>query len=231
MKKIDYLIILAVFVFTTIYVYVADSGVSKKRIYLLNRAMYLTQDNAQLVSEKSSFEFKQKTLPNQKKKKDNSFSVNDINKKPKKRSEKIETSDIEVKTKKEKTKNFIDEFIFSSVNWNNWRSNFLNKILDDSDSIPTLNYYKPGSWLYFTFKVTNTGEIKNIHIFSIHLTDLDKKDFEKLIASYAHKDITKFPPNSKRKSVRVKALFTLDNNEKRAKPEDFFDTEKVRGNN
>ena len=116
---------------------------------------------------------------------------------------------------------------YETVNWNIWKSNFLNKILDDCDSIPTLNNYKPGTLIWFSFDVSDTGAISNVTVFSQALSQEDKLRMENVIKRNAYKPITVFPKNSRRKSVNVRTIMKLDNGERRARPEDFHDRERV----
>ena len=119
-------------------------------------------------------------------------------------------------------------FMNLDISWNTWKSNFINRILDDSMAIHSLNNYNIGTWFYYSFEVTNTGEIQNIKITSISLKKEDKEAVIRMIQSYAHKDITAFPKNSKRKKAKVDAIMLLGDTESKSSPNDFNDTERVR---
>ena len=117
---------------------------------------------------------------------------------------------------------------YEDIDWSIWKSNFINKILDDSMSITSLNDYKIGTWFYYSFNVTNTGEIKDVTVRSFTLKESDKQKIKNIIYNYAHKSITVFPRNSKRKSAKVEAIMLLGETEEKSRPEDFNDTERIR---
>jgi hypothetical protein len=119
-------------------------------------------------------------------------------------------------------------FVNVDISWNTWKSNFINRVLDDSMTIQSINDYKIGTWFYYSFEVTNTGEIQNIKVTSFSLKKEDKAEVIKLIQSYAHKDITVFPRNSKRKKAKVDAIMLLGETESKSSPSDFNDLERVR---
>ena len=119
-------------------------------------------------------------------------------------------------------------FVNLDISWNTWKSNFINQILDDSMDIKTLNSYNVGTWFYYSFEVTDTGEIQNVKVSSLFLSKEDKEEVIRLIKSYAHKQITAFPRNSKRKKAKVDAIMLLGETESKTSPNDFNDTERVR---
>ena len=94
--------------------------------------------------------------------------------------------------------------------------------------IKTLNSYNVGTWFYYSFEVTDTGEIQNVKVSSLFLSKEDKEEVIRLIKSYAHKQITAFPRNSKRKKAKVDAIMLLGETESKTSPNDFNDTERVR---
>ena len=66
----------------------------------------------------------------------------------------------------------------------------------------------------------------NISVRSMHLSPSDKQKVARLIKSYEHTPITRFPQNSKRKTARVSAVMMLSNEATiHSKPSDFQDTE------
>lgn len=283
-NKIHIIIGILIFLIVTEYVYLSDTKLKGRRIYVSTKPVSINQKNADFLSQESKIsvnspKFKNKQIKtqnietkttdiNSKKAQFNNTSQgavniiefrgfdnnndnqntkltnNDLENKnnnfknhnssfensiPSKNLQKQELKEPSLeKAKQEEANNPLEDFVFSTIDWNNWRSRFLNQILDDSSAIPSLNEYEAGSWLYFSFNVTNQGEIKDIHINSFFLTDEDKRLFKELIKSYEKEEITKFPPNSRRKQVKVKAFYVLDTEEKRARPEDFFDSERVR---
>lgn len=122
-----------------------------------------------------------------------------------------------------------DEYVYDNVDWSRWKSNFVNRILDDSVYISELDSYPNGAFFYYSFNVDSYGSISNINVRSVYLSDEDKQLVKNLIKSYAHKPITKFPPKSKRRSAKVSAIMMLSNSETNySKPSDFNDTERVK---
>ena len=117
---------------------------------------------------------------------------------------------------------------YHDISWNVWKSNFINKFLDDSLIIKSLDDYKIGTWFYYSFVVTNTGEIRDIKVKSFTLKEEDKEKIRDLIRSYAHKDITIFPANSQRETAKVDAIVVLGDSETKTKPSDFHDNERIK---
>jgi hypothetical protein len=135
------------------------------------------------------------------------------------------------KSKKNKQKNdskISQRYIYKNIDWSTWKSDFVNTILDDSIHIHSLDTYKKNTWFFYSFYVTSTGEIQDISIKSFSLKDRDKNLIKQLIKSYEHQDITVFPANSNRTRAKVEALMILGDYEKRARPSDFNEREKVR---
>ena len=119
-------------------------------------------------------------------------------------------------------------YTYEDIDWNVWKSNFINRILDDSMDITSLNSYKIGTWFYYSFIVTNTGEIRDVSVRSFTLKEEDKHQVRNMIYRYAHQNITVFPKNSKRKTAKVDAIMLLGESETKARPEDFNDTERIK---
>ena len=121
-----------------------------------------------------------------------------------------------------------DRYLYKNIDWNTWKSEFVNRILDDSLAIKSLDNYQSGAWFYYSFDVSDTGEISNISIKSVYLSEDDKRRVRRLIQSYQYKDITVFPANSKRKSAKVSAVMMLSTETQHSKPSDFNDFEQVK---
>ena len=121
-----------------------------------------------------------------------------------------------------------ERYKYQNIDWSTWRSNFVNRILDDSMYIESLDYYGMGTWFYYSFIVTDSGEIKDVNVFSFYLKDEDKKQIRNMIRSYAHQPITKFPADSKRKKAKVKAIMLLGDTESKSNASNFRDIEKVK---
>ena len=121
------------------------------------------------------------------------------------------------------------EYGYDNIDWSRWKSNFVNKILDDSMILTELDKYPSGAFFYYSFVVDYEGNISNISVRSIYLSDEDKKIVSNFIKQYAHKPITKFPPKTNRKTARVSAIMMLSSTETvHSKPSDFNDTEKIK---
>lgn len=136
---------------------------------------------------------------------------------------KYQSTDVSNKPFKQKAR-----YQYKNIDWNTWRSEFVNKILDDSLSIKSLDTYGAGSWFYYSFDVSSEGAISNITIKSMYLSNEDKKRVARLIQSYQYKEITVFPANSNRKSAKVSAVMMLSNETKHSSPSDFNDFEQIR---
>ena len=80
----------------------------------------------------------------------------------------------------------------------------------------------------YSFMVDNTGKIYDINVRSFQLSKEDKNKVAQLIKSYENTYITKFPPNSKRKMVRVSAILLFADKTEYSRPSDFHDLEQVR---
>ena len=121
-----------------------------------------------------------------------------------------------------------NKYKYQAIDWGTWKSNFVNRILDDSMYITSLDSYGLGTWFYYSFKVTDAGEIKDVTVFSFYLKDYDQKQIRKLIRSYAHQPITIFPKDSKRKIAKVKAVMLLGDTETKSNASNFRDIEKIK---
>jgi len=121
-----------------------------------------------------------------------------------------------------------DRYTYRNIDWNTWRSNFVNRILDDSINIHELDRYGEGTWFVYSFEVHKNGAISNISVKSMYLTAEDKQLVANLIKSYQFKNITIFPNGSKRQVAKVTAVMMLSNTSSYSKPSDFNDGEKVK---
>ena len=134
-----------------------------------------------------------------------------------------------IKEIERRQKNPDDQYRYRNIDWNKWKSNFVNRILDDSVIIKELDSYPDGSWFYYSFIVDDSGRISNINIKSPYLNQSTREMVTALISSYAHKPITQFPQNTNRKTAKVSAVMLLSNTTtKHAKPKDFNDTEVIK---
>ena len=122
-----------------------------------------------------------------------------------------------------------EEYYYKNIDWSKWKSNFVNKILDDSIAIKELDSYPNGSWFWYSFVVDNEGRISNVKVRSLYLSKEDKQKVSKLIKSYQYQPITRFPKKSKRKTASISAIMMLSNVEtKHSKPSDFKDMEMIK---
>ena len=119
-------------------------------------------------------------------------------------------------------------YVVKNIDWSTWKSEFINKILDDSMSITSLDDYGVGTWFYYSFVVTSDGAIKNVIVTSPYLSDEDKQRIKNLIKSNEYQDITIFPANSRRVTSKVDAVVMLGNSEKKSNPSDFNDIERIK---
>ncbi len=125
-------------------------------------------------------------------------------------------------------KQAMEKYRYQDINWGTWKSRFVNKILDDSLYLKSLDNYGLGTWFYYSFTVANTGEIHDVFVFSFYLLEEDKNRIRALIRGYEKTPITIFPKNSERRTVRVKAIMLLGDTEQKAKPSNFGDRERVK---
>lgn len=122
----------------------------------------------------------------------------------------------------------VSRYIVKNIDWSTWKSQFINKILDDSVYITSLDDYDVGAWFYYSFIVTSDGAIKDLTVRSPYISDIDKQRVMNLIKSYEYTDITVFPANSRRVTAKVDAVVMLGNSEKKSKPSDFNDIERIK---
>lgn len=121
-----------------------------------------------------------------------------------------------------------DRYIYKNLDWSRWRSNFINRITDDSVYIDALDKYPQGTMFQYSFTVDSSGKIYNIKVRSFQLSKEDKDKIVQLIKSYEYKEITRFPPNSKRTSTKVSAILLLSDKTEYSTPSDFHDLEQVK---
>lgn len=133
-----------------------------------------------------------------------------------------------ISTQKVETPPPARRYMYQNIDWNTWKSNFVNQILEDSLNIHELDNYNEGDWLSYSFNVDEKGKITNIVVKSFALKQSDKDKVARLIKSYEYQDITLFPPNTKKKSARVFAVMMLSDTTKKSSPSDFHDYERVK---
>ena len=124
--------------------------------------------------------------------------------------------------------NFENRYLVKNIDWRTWKSNFVNEIIDGSMSIKSLDTYPQGSWFYYSFYVDRDGSISDIKVSSMQISQEDRKRIANLIKSYEYQDVTVFPANSKRVRAKVDAIVMLGPTEKKSRPTDFDDTERIK---
>jgi len=121
-----------------------------------------------------------------------------------------------------------DRYVYKNLDWRKWRSNFINRITDDSIYITELDKYPQGTMFQYSFEVDSSGKVYNIKVRSFQLSKEDKEKVVSLIESYSYKEITRFPPKSNRKTTKVSAILLLSDKTEYATPGDFNDFEQVK---
>jgi hypothetical protein len=122
-----------------------------------------------------------------------------------------------------------DKYAYRYIDWRTWKSEFVNKILDDSAAIKSLDDYASGNFIQYSFLVHKDGTITNINLISPFVTKSDRDKLAVLIKSYEHQPITVFPAGSNKKSAWVNAVMILSNVQTYSTPGDFdFDNERVK---
>ena len=124
----------------------------------------------------------------------------------------------------------MQKYSYRNIDWGTWKSRFVNRILDDSLYIPNLDAYGIGTWFYYSFVVTDKGEIHDVTVFSLYLTEEYKLLVRALIRSYEGMPITRFPEGTKRKKAKIKAVMILGDSEQKANASSFLDSERVKVN-
>jgi len=241
--KIKVLIIsIVLFIIVSVAVLNSKDTSSIKPVVLQNQNIVLEQKSTKIVQESTKLKpkeikFENKTVSTSARKvnltrqETSTYKIYDFHKKEPQKSYNTETqnySKLKSKNSEDSKHQIMTDYLYEEIDWSIWRSNFINKILDDSFYIKSLDKYDTGNWFYYSFYVTDKGEITDVNVFSLYLTKEDIKEIEDLIYSYAHSYITVFPKNSKRERVKVKAIVMLDSSEKRAAPSDINDSERIR---
>lgn len=121
-----------------------------------------------------------------------------------------------------------DMYGLQNIDWRTWRSNFVNRITDDSFYIPELNKYPTGTMFHYFFTVDNTGHVYNVRVTSLNISKEDREKIAEMIRGYSYTPITKFPANSKRKTANVSAILLFSNETEYSTPNDFYDLEQIK---
>lgn len=108
------------------------------------------------------------------------------------------------------------------LEWNKWRSNIQNKLMDDAE---VMGFY--GDWFMFSFEVNNSRKIGKIFIYASNKDRFSINSIDKSIKNLQGKDILEFPKGTQRKSVTFEGGFIIDNTIRYSRPEDYNDYEQV----
>ena len=208
--------IVGIIAFFTVSVMVYTMNSEMKVVRFKNQSIAIHQESANIKNTKVEVRVNESNITNEDNTKFNNTDINFDNHEFDTQNDNIvnlsNTEEIDFKNVDISTENrslLRNKYKYQDIDWSTWKSNFINKFLEDSMYISTLDNYSPGNWFYYSFNVTDKGAIKNIKVFSFTLDDRDKIKIEQLIKSYEYQDITVFPTNSKRKSVKVKAIVLL----------------------
>lgn len=249
MNKNALIIGILIFVFVTVFALSLDSS-STKRVRFSNQDVALNNDSSATIGGKDvKVNLEQADFSNTKVNVNSSspnFSTNNVQfdgqntdfSKPKSNInyKNIDMTEVDaalntannISTQKVETKLPPRRYMYQNIDWNTWKSNFVNQILEDSLDIHELDNYSEGDWLSYSFNVDDKGKITNIVVKSFALKQSDKDKVVRLIKSYEYQDITLFPPNTKKKTARVFAVMMLSDTTKKSNPSDFHDFERVK---
>ncbi len=116
----------------------------------------------------------------------------------------------------------------AQVDWNNWHSRILNRLITDSKAAPnnqpfdTLNYIE--------FDVDNDKNIVNIKIYTKpqQYSKSAKSHFASIVRDLDGDNTLAFPKNSQRKLAHFKAILKKSNKTKLSTPDDFQDIETIK---
>lgn len=243
---------IVIFVLTTVLVMVFDDNTPRKKVQITNQNLVINNENTEVKSEELNINLNKTKVDNKPidtKNKDIEFNQNRIEfentessfsnqdtqidekladyEKQQTRLRDIENA-IKNKNSTHEEKKTNPKYELRSVSWNAWKSNFVNAILDGSLAITSLDDYPTGSWFYFAFDVDKDGSIHNIKVTSMQLSATDRKRVADLIKGFQYTEVTVFPQNSKRVRAKVDAVVMLGNTEKKSKPSDFNDMERIK---
>lgn len=216
--KFFILIVILTFIAVTIAAYVTDTKV--KKVNFINQNFTVKSENVSISNRDVELKLEKPKINNTDVKLDTT-KVSANNTKIKTKSQKVETNQQKIEHQRKR-------YMYKKISWNEWQSNFINQILYDPRLMSVLNHYNYGAWFYYSFDVTNTGAINNVKIFSFYLNKNDKRELRNIIHTYAYKDATVFPANSKRKKAKVDAFIVLSNEFNSANPSDFNDSERIK---
>lgn len=121
-----------------------------------------------------------------------------------------------------------DRYAVKNIDWSIWKSNFINRIMDDSVTIPELANYPRGTMYYYSFTVDSTGRVYNVKVKSLTISSSDREKIANLIRSYSYKEITRFPANSNRSTANVSSITVFSDETEYSSPSDIHDLEQIR---
>ncbi len=131
-------------------------------------------------------------------------------------------SNANINTQKVILKNIGKEIYDNDTNdWNMWKNDIISELTMDFNSMDSLEKYKKGTNIYYSFFIDNKGNISNIKVWAFGITKADKKEIINTIKSYEHNKIVKFPKNSTRKKIKVSVLLLITDKAQNFNPDDF----------
>ncbi len=115
------------------------------------------------------------------------------------------------------------------IDWNIWRSNIQNRIMDDAKLPPV----PMGTIFKFSFTVDMYGKITNVKSYSTNskYTPYAIQFISPVIRSYQGQSFLEFPKNSKRTITDVNGAWIISNKAEYSTPNDFNDTERIKYKN
>lgn len=131
-------------------------------------------------------------------------------------------SNTNINTQKVILKNIGKEIYDNDTNdWNMWKNDIISELTMDFNSMDSLEKYKKGTNIYYSFFIDNKGNISNIKVWAFGITKADKKEIINTIKSYEHNKIVKFPKNTTRKKIKVSVLLLITDKAQNFDPDDF----------
>ena len=111
-----------------------------------------------------------------------------------------------------------------NIAWNKWRADLQNAIMVDSNISAPL-----GTYFFFQFKVDKNRHISDIKVLCTNpvYQKLASKEITETIKSYEGSDLLKFPPKTKRKSVKFDGSYMIWFETSFASPDNFSDIERI----
>jgi hypothetical protein len=258
MKKFGWIICVLIFIIITTFVIFADNTAPVQRVKVTNKDLAINNKMSNFDNENIKIEQKSSNIDNTEvtinnnspkiEKKEYTLSQNSI----------FRTSDVEYNNEQISNSNYrtsnsqkddyntlksaLDKprqktslnkedvkYGYKYIDWRTWKSNFVNKIVDDSLEIKSLDDYPMGTVIYYSFTVYKDGRIGDVIVTSPFVLKEDKDKLAELIKSYEYTPIAEFPRGAQRKTAWVHAIMFLSDSQTYSNPRDFdIDMERVK---